>query len=255
MEVLNKNNMLKGKNSIITGCARGIGKGILELFAENGSNIIWACARKKTPDFEKYLHNLSKKNNVIIKPVYFDLSNKDEIKSAVKTIMSDKKKVDVLVNNAGITYNALFQMSTLDMINKVMDINFTSQFIFTQYIVKLMLRNGSGSIINISSTAAIDANSGRSVYGASKAALLCATKALASELGDSGIRANVVAPGITKTDMIVSMSEEVIQETIDDTDIKRIGNPNDIANTVMFLASEHSSYITGQVIRVDGGLQ
>jgi 3-oxoacyl-[acyl-carrier protein] reductase len=245
--------LLIGKNAIITGCARGIGKSIVEIFAHNGANI-WACARKKTEEFEQTLQLLSEKYNVEIKPVYFDLTYKDQMKIAVRTIMSDKKDIDILVNNAGITYNALFQMSTIDKINEVFDVNFISPFLFTQYIVKLMLRKKSGSIINIASSAAIDGNPGRSVYGASKAALLCSTKSLAAELGDQGIRANVIAPGITKTEMLSSMTEEVINQTVINTDMKRPGEPNDIANAVLFLASDLSSYVTGQVIRVDGGM-
>lgn len=245
--------LLEGKNAIITGCARGIGYSIVEILAENGANI-WACARKQTEEFETKLINLSSTYRVEIKPVYFDLTDKDQMKIAVKSIMSEKKNVDILVNNAGITYNALFQMSTLEKINEVFDVNFISPFLFTQYIVKLMLKNKKGTIINISSSAALDGNSGRAVYGASKAALLCATKSLAAELGDQGIRANVIAPGITKTDMLSSMSEEVINETVMNTDMKRVGEPNDIANTVLFLASDLSSYITGQVLRVDGGM-
>lgn len=245
--------LLEGKNAIVTGCARGIGKGIVEILAQNGANI-WACARKKDVEFEKMLKSVSTEYKVDIKPVYFELADKNEMKAAVKIIMSDKKNVDILVNNAGITYNALFQMSTIDKINEVMDINFVSPFIFTQYIVKLMLKNKSGSIVNISSSAALDGNSGRSVYGASKAALLCATKALSEELGDQGIRANVIAPGITKTDMLSSMTDEVINETVTKTDMKRAGMPSDIANAVLFLASDLSSYITGQVLRVDGGM-
>lgn len=245
--------LLEGKNAIVTGCSRGIGKGIVEILAQNGANI-WACARKKDVEFEKMLESVSNEYKVEIKPIYFELADKNELKAAVKIIMSDKKNVDILVNNAGITYNALFQMSTIDKINEVMDINFVSPFIFTQYIVKLMLKNKSGSIINISSSAALDGNSGRSVYGASKAALLCATKALSEELGDQGIRANVIAPGITKTDMLSSMTDEVINETVTKTDMKRAGMPSDIANAVLFLASDLSSYITGQVLRVDGGM-
>lgn len=245
--------LLEGKYAIVTGCARGIGNSIVEILAENGANI-WACARKQSEEFETKLLNLSSIYQVEIKPVYFDLADKDQMKIAIKSIMSEKKNVDILVNNAGITYNALFQMSTVDKINEVFDVNFISPFLFTQYVVKLMLKNKSGSIINISSSAALDGNSGRAVYGASKAALLCATKSLAAELGDQGIRANVIAPGITRTDMLSSMTEEVINETVMNTDMKRAGEPTDIANTVLFLASDLSSYITGQVLRVDGGM-
>lgn len=245
--------LLEGKNAIVTGCARGIGKCIVDTLAQNGANI-WACARSKNDEFEKTLQALSAKYHVEVKPVYFDLVDKDQMKSAVKLIMSEKKDVDILVNNAGITYNALFQMSTVDKIHEVLDVNFVSPFLFTQYIVKLMLRKKSGSIINIASSAAIVGNAGRSVYGASKAAVICATKSMAEELGDQGIRANAIAPGITKTDMLASMTEEVINETVMNTDMKRAGETSDIANAVLFLASDLSSYITGQVLRVDGGM-
>lgn len=248
-----ENRLLIGKNAIVTGTARGIGKSIVEIFAQNGANI-WACARKQDGEFEEHLSNLSQQYNVTIRPLYFDLNDINQIKTAVKTIIDDKSNIDILVNNAGVTYNALFQMSTQDKINEVLKVNFVSPVIFTQYIVKIMLKRRSGSIINISSSAAIDANSGRSIYGASKAALICATKALANELGEQGIRANIIAPGITQTDMLSSMTDEVIQKTIVDTDLKKAGHPIDIANTALFLASDLSSYITGQVIRVDGGM-
>lgn len=243
--------LLEGKNTIVTGCARGIGNKILETFAANGANV-WACARKETPEFEGNAKQLSEKYGVNIIPVYFELTDKDEMKAAVKQIMSAKLPVHVLVNNAGITYNALYQMSTIEEIHRTLETNFIGPYLFTQYIVKLMLRNKCGSIVNIASSAALDGNSGRSIYGASKAAIICSTKALAEELGDKGIRANCIAPGITKTDMLSSMTEEIINETVMATDMKRAGLTKDIANAVLFLASDMSSYITSQVLRVDG---
>jgi 3-oxoacyl-[acyl-carrier protein] reductase len=246
--------MLKGKNAIITGCARGIGKQTLELFAANGANI-WACVRKPSDEFTLYIEKLSDQYNVTISPIYFDFANIEEIKTAVQVINKSRKPVDILVNNAGITYNALFQMTTIDKLKEVFEINFFSQFLFTQYIVKLMVRQKSGNIINISSSAAIDANSGRSAYGASKAALICVTKAIAEELAEYNIRANVIAPGITETQMVAgSMTQEVINATVSNTKLKRIGHPSEIASAILFLASDLSTYITGQVLRVDGGL-
>lgn len=246
--------LVKGKNVIITGCARGIGHSMLEVFAKNGANL-WACARKPSDEFVSYCDNLAKENNVNITPLYFDLQNQEQIKAAVKSVGTSKLPVHALVNNAGITYNALFQMTSMEKMREVFEVNFFSQFLFTQYIVKLMVRQKSGSIVNVSSSAAIDANSGRSAYGASKAALICVTKTIAAELAEYGIRANVVAPGITDTEMVAqSMSESVIAETVAQTKLKRMGRPSDIANTALFLASDMSSYITGQVIRADGGL-
>lgn len=246
--------LLKDKNAVITGCARGIGKSILETFAQNGANI-WACCRKPDEEFEKYIEALAKECEVTITPVYFDLADIEQIKAGMKTIMASKQKIDILVNNAGITFNALFQMSTLDKMREVFEINYFSQMMITQYIAKIMVKFGGGSIISISSTAALDANSGRSVYGASKAALLCSTKAISEELAEYNIRANTVAPGMTETDMVASsMTNELIQKTIDQIKLRRIGQPCEIANAVLFLASDMSSYITGQVLRVDGGL-
>ena len=246
--------LLKDKSAIITGCNRGIGKSILEVFAKNGANV-WACIRTQNNEFDVFIDDLMKTYQVQITPVYFDLSDYEQIKSGVKTIMSEKKKIDILVNNAGITYNALFQMTSMDKLEEVFKINYFSQVLLTQYIVKLMVRQNSGSIVNIASSAAIDANPGRSAYGASKAAIICTSKAMAAELGEKGVRVNVVAPGITNTDMVAeSMSDEVIEETISQTNLKRIGIPTDIAEAVLFLASDMSSYMTGQVLRVDGGL-
>lgn len=246
--------LLKGKNAVITGCNRGIGRAILEGFAANGSDI-FACVRRESAEFNETVKELTAKYQVNIWPIYFDLSNENEIKAAVKQIQATKKPVHALVNNAGITYNALFQMSTMDKLREVFEVNFYSMFLFTQYISKLMVRQKSGSIVNISSTAGLDANPGRSVYGASKAAVICMTKAIAHELGEHGVRANSIAPGMTDTEMLVSMTEEVIKDNLQTSDIKRVAKPSEIADTAVFLASDLASYITGQIIRVDGGLK
>lgn len=246
--------LLKGKNAVITGCNRGIGRAILEAFSAHGADII-ACVRKETPEFCQIIDNLSQTHQVQITPVYFDMAKVDEIKSAIKQIQGMKKAVDVLVNNAGVIYNALFQMSSYDKLKEIFEINFFSPFLFTQYISKFMVRQKSGSIINMASVAGLDGNAGHSVYGASKAALLCMTKAIAAELGEYGIRANAIAPGMTDTDMLSTMSEEVIQSTLVKSDLKRVGKPSEIADLAVFLASDLSSHITGQVIRVDGGMK
>ena len=246
--------LLENKNAIITGCAKGIGKSILDLFAENGANI-WACVRKRDEAFEQHCKNLSSKYNVRILPIYFDLADREQIKFGIKTIISSKETIDILVNNAGITFNALFQMTSIDKMIEIFQINYFAQMLLTQYVSKIMVKQKHGSIINISSTAALDGNPGRSVYGASKAALLSSTKSISKELAEHNIRANTIAPGITATDMVsASMTDEIIQKTIEQTKLKRIGEPSEIAKTALFLASDLSSFITGQVIRVDGGL-
>ncbi len=246
-------NLLAGKNAIITGSARGIGHKAVEVFASNGANV-WACARNQTYEFETFCDKLQDLYSVIVEPIYFELTSKEQMLNAVKQIRTSKRPIDILVNNAGITYNALFQMSNEEQIRATMDVNFIYPYIFSQYIVKLMMRNGSGSVVNVASSAALDGNSGRSIYGASKASVICATKSMAEELGRYGIRANSIAPGITHTDMLSSMTAEVINETVLATDSKQPGTPEDIANAALFLASDLSSYITGQVLRVDGGM-
>jgi 3-oxoacyl-[acyl-carrier protein] reductase len=246
--------LLEGKTAIITGSNRGIGKAILHQFATNGCNL-FAHARKESSAFTELCLREAKDNDVSITPVYFDFANLDEMKASFKGIMASKQKIDILVNNAGITYNALFQMTTLDKMMENININFIAPFFFTQYVVKLMLKNKTGNIVNISSTAAIDANPGRSAYGSSKAAIICWTKVMAAELAIFGIRVNAIAPGITDTDMVgQSMTEKYIDEAVQNTMLKRIGQPADIAESVVFLACDLSSYITGQVLRVDGGL-
>jgi 3-oxoacyl-[acyl-carrier protein] reductase len=245
--------LLKDKNIIITGTNRGIGRAMLEAFAANGAHI-YAHARVQTSDFDDLLQGLSRKYKVEIIPWCFELTDYDVMKEKVKELMAYKKPIDVLVNNAGIIYNALFQMSTQDQLRRQFEVNFFSVFMLTQYISRLMVRQKRGSIISLSSAAAIDGFSGKSVYGASKAAIISMTKSLARELGESGIRANCLAPGIIETEMLDTMSEEVLSATRAATDLRRSGSPSEVADAAVFLASDLSSYITGQVLRIDGGL-
>ncbi len=244
--------LLAGKTAVITGCNRGIGKAILETYTANGATV-FACVRKESQEFSKLIRQLSKKNSVPIVPVYFDACNMEELKQAVKQIKDSKRKIDILVNNAGIGYNALFQMSSLDKLKEVFDVNFIAPFVFTQYLSKLMVRQKSGNIITISSTVAVDANEGKAVYGASKAALICMTKVIAAELKEFGIRANSIAPGLTDTDMLLCLPKEFILKMAGSAEKNGIAKPSEIADTALFLASDLSSHISGQVIRVDGG--
>ncbi len=246
--------LLKGKTAVLTGSNRGIGKAILEVFAKNGANI-WACIRKPDDRFTDYIANLAKETSVTISPVYFDLVDVEQVKAGVKTITSAKQPVDVLVNNAGIIYTALFQMTSIDKMKEVFEINFFSQMLLTQYIVRIMTRQKSGSIINISSSAGIDCNEGRIAYAASKAAVIASTKVMARELAKYNIRVNAIAPGLIETDMMrESTPEDVLANTLQRTCLKRVGEPSEIADAVLFLSSDSSSYITGQVLRVDGGM-
>ena len=245
--------ILLGKNILITGTNRGMGKQMLQTFAENGANI-FAHARKHTVEHENFCSDIAEANSVKIIPVYFEITSQEEIKRGVQEIRATKLPVTGLVNNAGIIYNALFQMTNIAEVRKQFEVNFFAPFLLTQYISKLMVRNQIGSIVNISSSVAIDGNSGKSAYGSSKAALICMTKCIAEELGSFGIRANAICPSVTETDMLSDMSEEVLNLQLKSTFLGKLGKPIDIANTAMFLLSDRSSYITGQIFRVDGGI-
>ncbi len=245
--------LLEGKNIIVTGTAKGMGKQMVKTFAENGANV-FAHARTETEEHKVFCKELEDKNSVQIMPLYFDLRDTEAMKEAIKEIRGTKLPVDGLVNNAGITYNSLFQMTNIDELRNQMEVNFFAPFLFTQYISKLMVRNKKGSIVSISSSAALDGNSGKSAYGASKAALLTMTMCISEELAVSGIRANVICPGVTATDMLSTMPDYIMDIQKEATFLKKVGTTADIANTALYLLSDYSSYITGQVIRVDGGV-
>lgn len=247
--------MLTGKNAVITGTLQGIGKATLEYFASNGANV-WACAQRQDDAFESYCKELEAKYGVWVKPVYFDLTDADAIKAAVKTIQSDKQPVDALVNIAGMARDAIFHMVSMETMKLVFEVNFFSQIQFSQYITKLMLRNPNpSSVVFVSSISAIDGNAGQLAYGSSKAALIGAMKTMSKELASKGIRVNAIAPGVIDTDMNKVVPQEVIDEKIKTMDIKRLGKPSEVASTIAFLCSDLSRHITGQTIRIDGGIK
>ena len=245
--------ILKNKTAIITGCNKGIGKSMLEVFAKNGSDII-ACVRKETAEFHEFIESINKKNDVTVTPVYFDLEDFEQVKSGIKTIMLLKKKIDILVNNAGIATGSLFQMTSKTELERVLNINFMAQVQFSQGISRLMSRHKNGSIINIASVAGIIGSPGTLAYGSSKAALIFATKTMATELGRNNIRVNAIAPSLTKTEMFDQMDDKARKKLIESSALSRPGEPYEIANVALFLASELSSFVTGQTLRVDGGI-
>ena len=245
--------MLKDKTAFITGTNRGLGRAFVEEFAKNGANVI-AHARVQTPEFLVFCADVARQNRVTVKPVFFDMVDPAAMKAVIRDLMLSKTAVDILVNNAGVTDNALFQMSSEKMLRKEFEVNVFAPFLLTQYILKIMVRNGRGSIVNVSSLSGLRGDVGRSVYGMTKAAIASFTQSLAAELGRKGIRVNAVAPGFIKTDMMSYMTEEVIAHNLEQSRLGRIGTPAEVAKLVVFLASDESSYMTGEVVRVTGGL-
>jgi 3-oxoacyl-[acyl-carrier protein] reductase len=246
--------LLENKTAVITGSNKGIGLEILKNFSENGANI-FACARTLDENFLSNIRSIKKKYNNEITPIELDLANEDKVKKAANEIINFDKSVDILVNNAGSIETSLFQMSSKKKLNDIFEINFFSQTVFTQYILKSMVKKKYGNIIYISSSASIDGNEGRSSYAASKAAINAQAKVLSRELGRANIRINVIAPGLTETDMMLNNTpKNIIEETISKVSLKRVGRPEEIAKTALYLASDLSSYVTGQIIRVDGGM-
>ncbi len=246
--------LLKNKTAVVTGCNRGIGKKILEVFSANGATI-FACVRNITEEFKTSLNDIKKKFNNEIIPIQFDLNDENQIKEAANNVLSSNPSIDILVNNAATIHTALFQMTSIKKLKEVFETNFFSQTIFTQYILKSMIKKKAGSILYISSSSALDGNEGRSAYSSAKAAIIAQAKVLSREVGMYNIRVNVIAPGLTDTDMMrQSTPKEIVNDVISRTSLKRMANPEEIANIALLLSSDLSNYITGQVIRVDGGM-
>ncbi len=246
--------LLKNKTAVVTGCNRGIGKKILEVFSANGATI-FACVRNITEEFKTFLNGIKKNFDNKIIPIQFDLNDENQIKEAANNILSSSPSIDILVNNAATIHTALFQMTSIKKLKEVFETDFFSQTIFTQYILKSMIKKKDGSILYISSSSALDGNEGRSAYSSAKAAIIAQAKVLSREVGMYNIRVNVIAPGLTDTDMMrQSTPKEIVNDVISRTSLKRMANPEEIANIALLLSSDLSNYITGQVIRVDGGM-
>ncbi len=243
---------LREKNAVITGANRGIGRAIVEKFAKEGA-CIWACARKYSEPFEKDMSKLSEQYGVWIRPVYFDLRIEKEINDGWKQIISEKKTIDILVNNAGIASGSLLTMTSMDTLKEVFEVNFFSQVRMIQVAARKMMRQKSGCIINMTSVGGMEHRPGYLAYGSSKAALIWVTRMAAKELGCYGIRVNGIAPAMVDTDMGHFRKETEMQKIIADTPLRRLIRPSEVADAAVFLASENASFITGEILRVDGG--
>lgn len=244
---------LQGKNAIVTGARSGIGRAIVELFAREGANI-WAIVHREDKEWLSAMEKLATELHVWIKPVYIDLSDEEQIKQGMQIIIKEKLPIDILVNAAGIvSENRLIQMTTMQTMHDVMNVNFFAAVQVAQLASRVMCRQKSGSIINIASIAGLDGDYAQLEYAASKAALICATKKMAFEWGNFGIRVNAIAPGMTETKMIGGMDDKVTEDIVRHNTLGRKGSPQEVAQLVLYLASEESTYITAQTIRIDGG--
>ena len=245
-------NLLENKNVIITGGSRGIGKAIAEKFAQNGANIAFTCIKISEDSLvlAKNLENLGVK----AKAYESDASDFESALRLAENVFNDFGSIDVLVNNAGITKdNLLLRMSEEDF-NDVMKVNMNSVFNNTKAVLRQMLKQKNGSIINLSSVVGVKGNAGQSNYSSSKAAIIGFTKSVALELGSRNIRCNAIAPGFIETEMTRALQQDQINEWAESIPLKRSGKAEDVANTSLFLASDMSSYITGQVMNVCGGM-
>ena len=244
--------LLENKKALVTGSSRGIGRGIVEKFLSEGCEVWGLCSKPSVA--KEDLEKLASEKGVKFHEIYADVGNAENVTEVVKAALAEAGGFDVLVNNAGITRDGLsFRMKKEDW-DDVIRINLTSAFLIGQIVSNDMIRKRKGSIINMSSIVGIHGNGGQVNYAASKGGLIAYSKSLAAEVGSRGVRVNAIAPGFIATDMTSVLKEDIKNAMIEKVPLKRAGTPEDIANTALFLASDLSTYITAQVIGVDGGM-
>ena len=244
--------LLQGKTAIVTGATRGIGKGVALKLAEQGANIAFTYVSSSEKALA--LENELQAFGVKAKAYKSDASLMKDAEELIKDVLENFESIDVLVNNAGITKdNLLMRMSEEDF-NRVLEVNLKSIFNMTKAVQRTMLKQRSGSIVNMTSVVGVKGNAGQSNYAASKAGVIGFTKSIALELGSRNIRCNAIAPGFIETEMTEKLGEDVITNWRNSIPLKRGGTPEDVANTTLFLASDLSAYITGQTLHVCGGM-
>ncbi len=241
---------LKDKVAVVTGASRGIGKSIAETFAKAGATVI--CVSRSKDDLKALSDSLNEAGGSSSYRAC-DISQSDAFVDMIKSIMDEFGKLDILINNAGVTQDTLLMRMSEDQWSTVLDINLKGAFNGTKAVMRPMMKNRWGRIINISSIVGITGNAGQANYAASKAGLIGFTKSVAKEVASRGITVNCIAPGFIKTDMTGVLSDQVKEELLDRIPMGRMGEGNDIAHTALFLASDEASFITGQTIVVDGG--
>jgi 3-oxoacyl-[acyl-carrier protein] reductase len=244
--------LLENKTVLITGASRGIGKGIATVFAEHGANVVFTYS--SSVDAANALETKLQAFGVQAKGYQSNAADFEQAQELVENVLADFSTLDVLINNAGITKDNLLMRISEEDFDKVIEVNLKSVFNLTKAVQRTMLKQRHGSIINMSSVVGVKGNAGQSNYAASKAGIIGFSKSVALELGSRNIRCNVIAPGFIETEMTAKLSEEVVAGWRAGIPLKRGGTPNDVANACVFLASDLSSYITGQVINVDGGM-
>ena len=244
--------MLKNKNAVVTGATRGIGREIAFTLAENGANVA-INYRTLNEDVERLIEELKSYGTNIV-AVKCDISDEEEVKNFIAESKKQLGSIDILINNAGITKDGLLMRMKENDFDAVIDVNLKGTFITTREAASIMMKQRHGKIINISSVVGVIGNAGQCNYAASKAGVIGFSKSVARELASRNITVNVVAPGFINTDMTGVLPEKVKESMLQGIPLKRIGEPKDIANAVLFLASDLSNYITGQVINVDGGM-
>jgi 3-oxoacyl-[acyl-carrier protein] reductase len=244
--------LLENKTALITGATRGIGKGIAEVFAKHGANI--AFTYNSSVEAATSLENELKSYDVKAKGYQSNAANFDAAQELAKNVLEEFGSIDVLINNAGITKDNLLLRISEEDFDKVIEVNLKSVFNLTKAVIRPMMKQRKGSIINMSSIVGVKGNAGQTNYAASKAGIIGFTKSVALELGSRNVRCNAIAPGFIETEMTAALPEETVSAWREAIPLKRGGSPEDIANACVFLASDMSAYITGQTLNVDGGM-
>ena len=244
--------LLAGKTAIITGASKGIGKGIAEVFAKNGANV--AFTYSSSVERGQALEQELKEHGSQVKGYRSDASKMEDAEALVAQVIEDFGGIDIVVNNAGITKDTLLMRMTEEDFNRVIEVNLNSVFNMTKAVQRTFLKQRAGSIVNISSVVGVKGNAGQANYSASKAGIIGFTKSVALELGSRNIRCNAIAPGFIETEMTAVLDENTVQQWREGIPLKRGGSPEDVANACLFLASDMSGYISGQVLNVCGGM-